>query len=257
MVKAKYVIRLDDISWDMDFLKFDRMCEILIKHEVKPLIGIIPKNEDCKLKQLNNRMQTEEFWGLIRTLHNKYRWQIALHGYEHKYATSASGILRINSRSEFAGVARDEQYKKICLGKKALLNYGLKISAFMAPAHSFDSCTLMALSDNGIKIVTDGYALYPYMNHEIVFVPQLFSKQRKMPFGIYTFCFHTNDMKDSDFDRVDDFIRENIKNFISFDEAAALVNKKPWAKLLNILVGFFMYAFRTTRLTVKSRRGGK
>ncbi len=255
MMKAKYVIRLDDISWDMDLLKFNRMREILVKYDVKPLIGVIPKNEDFKLKQLNNRLQAEEFWELIKRLHSEYGWQIALHGYEHKYVTSDPGILKINNRSEFAGVEENEQCSKISLGKKILESFGLKISAFMAPAHSFDRGTLKALSNNEIKVVTDGYALYPYVNHDIVFVPQLFSRPRKMPFGIYTFCFHTNEMKDSDFDRLVNFIRQNKKNFISFDEAASLVNKRPWAKLLNGLIFLFMYAFRASRLFIKIRRG--
>jgi predicted deacetylase len=255
MTIARYVIRLDDISWNMDLLKFNRMREILLKYDIKPLMGVIPKNEDCKLKKLDNNLGIEEFWKLIKRLHSEYGWQIALHGYEHRYITSSSGILKINNRSEFARVAEEEQYKKISLGKKILLSYGLKIAAFMAPAHSFDRSTLRSLMNNEINVVTDGYGLYPYRKGNIVFVPQIFSRPRKMPFGIYTFCFHTNEMKDSDFDRIDNFIGQNLKNFISFNEAAAIENKKLWVKLLNALIFLFMYTFRASKLFIKNWRG--
>lgn len=257
MKKVKYIIRLDDISWDMDYLKFNKMVEILTKYGVKPLIGVIPKNEDFKFKQLDNRMQEEEFWKLMKSLHSEHGWQIALHGYEHRYITCEPGILRINPRSEFAGIKEQEQYNKINFGKKILVNRGLKISAFMAPAHSFDSNTLKSLKKNGIYAVTDGYGIYPYMSEGIVFVPQLCAKPRKMPFGVYTFCFHTNTMDSSDFNILEDFIKDNVENIISFDEATTLIHSSIGIKCLNRFLYFFIYMLRVGKLITKKIRSIK
>lgn len=257
MKKAKYIIRLDDISWDMDYLKFNKMIQILTKYGIKPLIGVIPKNEDFKFKQLDNRMQEEEFWKLVKKLHSEHGWQIALHGYEHRYVTCESGVLGINPRSEFAGIEEEEQYSKINLGKKILVDQGLKISAFMAPGHSFDNNTLKSLKKNGIYAVTDGYGIYPYMNEGMIFVPQLCAKPRKMPFGVYTFCFHTNMMNDNDFHILEDFIKNNVENIISFDEAATLINNSITIKCLNRFFYFFMYTLRTTKssiINIRSKR---
>lgn len=257
MKKVKYIIRLDDISWDMDYLKFNRMAEILNKYGIKPLVGVIPKNEDFKFKQLDNRMQEEEFWKLMKKLHSEHGWQIALHGYEHRYITCKSGILGINPRSEFAGVDEEDQCSKINLGKKILIDQGLKISAFMAPAHSFDNNTLKSLKKNGIYAVTDGYGIYPYMREGIVFVPQLCAKPRKMRFGVYTFCFHTNTMDSSDFNTLEDFIKNNVENIISFDEAATLINNSIIIKCLNRIFYFFMYTLRAGKLNINKIRSIK
>ena len=50
------------------------------------------------------------FWVYMRQLKKK-GWVVAQHGYQHIYKTKDSGILKINQRSEFAGLPYDEQYQ--------------------------------------------------------------------------------------------------------------------------------------------------
>ena len=43
-------------------------------------------------------------------------WEIALHGYEHKYTTQSTSLVPINNYSEFAGLTLEVQKKKIKKG---------------------------------------------------------------------------------------------------------------------------------------------
>ena len=43
----QFSIRLDDITPDMDWEQFYRVKKILDKFSIKPLIGIVPDNQDC------------------------------------------------------------------------------------------------------------------------------------------------------------------------------------------------------------------
>ena len=75
----KYLIRLDDACPTMDHAKWRLMEEILDRYGVKPMVGVIPHNEDPRLM-----IDTEEtgFWYEGGTLKRwiKKGWTIALHG---------------------------------------------------------------------------------------------------------------------------------------------------------------------------------
>lgn len=106
----------------------------------------------------------------------------------------------------------------------------------MAPAHSFDVTTLEVLRNNNINTITDGYGLYPYTYKDILFVPQLFSKPRKMPVGIFTWCLHTNTMSDKDIDDLEIFIKNNQESIISFKDAKKYKKDNILCKTLNNLI---------------------
>ena len=44
----KYLIRLDDACPTMDRAKWQRVFDILDRYDVRPMVGIIPHNEDPK-----------------------------------------------------------------------------------------------------------------------------------------------------------------------------------------------------------------
>src|SRR5699024_36528 len=129
----------------------------------------------------------------------------------------------------------DIQNRKILAGKQIFQEHKIKIDAFMAPAHSFDENTLKALENNAIKVITDGYTLYPYYYKNILFVPQLLSTPRKMPFGIYTWCLHPNGMGKESIKKMEEFIKENKDNIISFNEAKQFVTKSYLNKTIGSL----------------------
>ena len=224
---AKYIFRLDDIAENMKWNNYFFLKEIFIKHNIKPIIGVIPNNGDEELLKLPKC--SFNFWEEIRSL-QKLGWSIALHGYKHKYITNNPGIFGVNDYSEFAGLPYCIQHQKIQKGKLIFEQHGLKIDAFMAPAHTFDKTTLKVLVDNNINIVTDGFCLFPYYHEEILFVPQLLSTPRKMPFGVYTWCLHPNSMTEESMIKIEKFIKDNKENIISFKDAKKYTTNSSFNK---------------------------
>ncbi len=228
----KYIFRLDDISWDMNYENFKRIKQLFTDYGIKPIIGVIPKNEDPKLKKQSNGkgITQNDFWEEIRILQKQFGWSIALHGYNHVYTTTEGGILNTNKRSEFAGVNYETQYKKIKEGKKILEKEGLTIDSFMAPAHSFDNNTIKALKNNGIDVITDGFTLYPYKFHDILLIPQRWPWPPKGFMGIETVCFHINEWDENRFVKLKYFLENNSNMCISFQDALsfALQNERKY-----------------------------
>ncbi|CAG9606586.1 DUF2334 domain-containing protein [Pseudoneobacillus rhizosphaerae] len=241
---AKYIIRLDDIAENMNNSNFFLLKDIFIKNNIQPLIGVIPNNQDEEL--LRYPKSEFDFWQEIREL-QRLGWNIAVHGYNHKFETNSSGILGINKRSEFAGLALEKQNEKIIKAIKVFNENKINIDAFMAPAHSYDINTLRCLFDNQINSITDGYGIFPYKKEGIVFVPQLFSKPRKMPFGIYTFCFHPNDMTIDQINELDIFIKRNRNNIITFNNVINKYNNSMYKIVINSLIEKLVKSYRIYR----------
>jgi len=240
-VGKQYVFRMDDISWDMNYENFVRIRELFIKYDIRPIIGVIPKNEDPKLKRQagSHHISQEAFWQEMRNLQKIYGWAIALHGYNHVYMTEDSGIFGINKRAEFAGLPYNQQEEKICLGKAILEENGLVIDAFMAPGHSLDWNTVEALKANDIFVVTDGIAAFPYRKHGVLFVPQVWPWPRKGIFGIDTVCFHINSWDDVLFKSLERFLEKNYRACVSFQSVVkrAKDDDSFWKNIINVVVG--------------------
>lgn len=212
----KIAIRMDDITPDMDwtrFLKFKELCDL---YKVKPLIGVVPKNED---KNLSIDAPRADFWEYIRGL-QKDGWTIAQHGYTHVYATNEAGIFPLNHFSEFAGVEYSEQYEAIRLGQNILKENGIETDIFMPPAHSFDKYTLKALDNLCLRRVTDGFGKYPYLRNNIVFYPISHSQKAalKARRGYTTFVVHSNTMEAADFKRYKRMFKRYRDRLISYSE---------------------------------------
>ncbi|WP_052356450.1 DUF2334 domain-containing protein [[Clostridium] dakarense] len=233
-MSAKYLFRLDDICENMNWDNFNKLKEIFIKNDIKPIIGVIPKNTDKKLLKYDTC--NIDFWDEIKKLQDKENWSIALHGFNHHFETRNSGILGINNRSEFAGLSKEVQNIKIKEGKNILNHYGINSELFMAPAHSFDETTLECLKENEINIITDGYSLWPYYEYDMLFIPQLFASPRKMPFGIYTWCIHLNAMSTDDINSIKSFIENNKENIISFKNIINYKSNFKSNKIIRLLL---------------------
>lgn len=220
-MNAKYIFRLDDISCDMNFENFCKIRDLFFKYNIKPIIGIIPCNKDTKLKRQvgQEKLSQDYFWDMMRELQSR-GWSISLHGYDHVYISDNSGIFKRNDRAEFAGLPYNIQEIKIREGKKILEGHGLRISSFMAPAHSLDWNTVKALLINGISCITDGKTAFPYHHKGMFFVPQVWAWPRRKFLGIQTVCLHINLWDDTLFKRLEDRLQE-VKNIISFEDVLA------------------------------------
>ena len=244
-MRAKYIFRLDDICENMNWDNYHRVKSIFLENSVKPIIGVIPNNKDKEFLQYPKC--SYDFWNEVNNLQKKEGWSIALHGYTHVYESIDDGILKINNRSEFAGLSKDRQNIKLKKGIEIFNNKGIRIDAFMAPAHSFDYITLECLKENGIDTITDGYALFPFYEKDILFIPQLFSRPRNMPFGIFTWCLHTNSMSKRNIDQLEGFIKKNRANIISFSEAKKYTKNNINNKIQNFILKYLIITARKIR----------
>lgn len=240
-MKRFYLIRLDDACPTMCRDKWGRMEEILDRYGVKPMVGVIPHNEDSM------QVVDEEdalFWEKVKNWEQK-KWAIALHGYNHCY-TSDDGLKGLNPFwhfSEFAGVPIEKQRDEIKLGVSIMREHNINPKFFFAPGHTFDENTLVSLrEESDIRIISDTIALKPYRHGDFVFIPQFSGHCREMKMkGVFTFCFHPNTMNDVAFEQTESFIKEHRNEFTSFDtlELNNLKGKSVVDKLLSF--GYFTY----------------
>jgi predicted deacetylase len=211
-----YLIRLDDASEYMDVEAWNKMEILLDKYNIKPIVGIIPNNQDDTLVSRYNK--DLEFWNKAKTWRRK-DWAIALHGYTHVCLSNSGGINPVNLRSEFAGVALEEQRKKIASGIRILQAHDLNAKIFFAPSHTFNLNTLEALRlESDIKIISDTIANNIYKERGFYFIPQQSGNARRLPFKVTTFCYHPNVMSEEDFKILEDFIQQNRNNIGGFQE---------------------------------------
>ena len=188
-MKAKYLVRFDDICPTMNWLVWDQLEAILVKHNIKPLLAIVPDNRDQKLAV---GPPLAEFWAKVRSW-QAAGWFIAMHGYQHQYLTSEAGIMRINKFSEFSGLSYEEQYNKLAKGVAIFKEHGVRIDGWIAPAHSFDANTVKALLDLNINIISDGFYWRPVNKLGAIWIPQQLWRFRKMSYGLWTVCLHHNE----------------------------------------------------------------
>lgn len=236
----KYLIRLDDACPQMNNLKWQRIESILDKYRIKPMVGIIPHNEDpvtC-IEPVDADFMTKALdW-------QKKGWAIALHGYNHVCTTATGGINPVHKRSEFAGLSLGEQKEKISKGYKVLLAMGLMPKYFFAPSHTFDENTLKALlKETPIRIISDTIALRPYKHGAFTVIPCQMGRFRKPPMqGYWTCCFHPNEMDDIAFDAFENFIKANLECFISFSNID--IDKVGGKSIVDKLLSFVYFAIR-------------
>lgn len=211
------LIRLDDITPDMDWENFERLEALFEQYRIHPIIGVVPDNRD---ETLHIQEARADFWERMRSLQEQ-GWVIAQHGYTHVYVNQKSGLLKVNPFSEFAGLPYQEQYEKLKEGQEILKKQGIHTAMFMAPGHSFDRQTLRALKTLGFTSVTDGYCSRPYRRGGLIFLPCTFSAPR-LPKCFDTLCLHSNRMGQAQFDALADFIGRHRKLIGNADELCFL-----------------------------------
>ena len=236
------LIRIDDVSENMNW-KLMQSCEKLFyKYDIKPLLGVIPDNKD---KEFEKYEKKENFWSQVRDWQNR-GWEISMHGFNHVYdkETNKKDFFGYGGKSEFFGHTFEHQNNKIQQGLKIFKNEGININSFFAPNHTYDLNTFKALKENGLTNIVDGYGLLPYKEFDINFIPQLFYNEIMLPFGIQSTQVHLNYMNEEKFNKFQHFVEKNIKNIITFDSAIEKVNNNLLSKFINFI----------TKIAIKSMR---
>lgn len=197
-MSALYLLRFDDLCPTMNRQIWTEVESLLIENEIAPLLGVIPDNQ---YPRFNLAEPNANFWEQVRGWAAR-GWTIAMHGHQHVYTTSEAGIVGLNARSEFAGLAEDQQRKKIQSALAIFRREGLEPQVWMAPANSFDDVTLRVVRDEGIRVVNDGLSAHPYTDETgLLVIPQQLWRFRRMAFGVWTVSFHHNFWQDSDLHR--------------------------------------------------------
>lgn len=191
---ARYLVRIDDICPTMNWSVWSSVEQILADAKVRPLLAVVPDNRDA---ELDIDPPAAGFWDRVRKW-QAAGWSIGLHGFQHIYSTANAGVIGRNAYSEFAGLPRDEQKQKLQAGMAIFREQGVRADAWIAPGHSFDAATLDLLPGVGIDCVSDGYALAPYLDKGIAWVPQQIGRFIDLPFGDWTVCLHINSWGDAD-----------------------------------------------------------
>ena len=225
------LIRFDDIAPNMSWEMMDKCQKLLNYYDLKPVMGVIPDNQDNELLKYPKR---ENFWEIVKKweLNN---WSIAMHGHNHLYdkETNKKDFFNYGGRSEFFGHSYEDQLSKIKKGLEIFEKNNIQIDTFFAPNHTYDRNTFKALKNSGILKIIDGYGLMPYSFNDIRFVPQLFYKLYLLPFGIQSAQIHINYWSDKDYTNFKKFIEKHHKKVISADFAFSKISNSYLHKIIN------------------------
>jgi predicted deacetylase len=186
-MQPQYLLRFDDICPTMDWKAWEDIEPTLLEFGVLPVLAVIPDNQDDKL---HFGRREENFWERVRTWQSR-GWTIGMHGYQHRYLTQNPGLVGLSKPSEFAGVPLQEQHVMIRLAAAIFRQQGVQPQLWIAPGHTFDHNTIVVLKQLGIRIISDGYSLLPYLDDDdMLWIPQQLGKFRTVPFGVWTVCVH-------------------------------------------------------------------
>lgn len=213
---AQFVLRIDDVVPTFPWRKFAPLESALAEAGIKPVIGVVPSNVDPTLSFERPR---RDFWDAIRNWQSQ-GWTVAQHGLRHEYTSRGRDYLGRVRKSEFLGYPQVQQEDMLWAGRQILEAEGVWTGTFMAPSHSFDEATLLALRATGFHTVTDGWGVYPYERFGVTLVPQLFATPKSLGFGVFTICLHVGPMSDARVSEIADQVLEIAHRFTSLPEAA-------------------------------------
>lgn len=228
------LLRMDDISENMNWEFMDK-CETLFdNYNLKPLLGVIPANKDPELLKFP---KNSKFWDRINNWKKK-GWEITMHGNNHLYTKKSDkkDIFNYGGKSEFYGLDYSEQLDKIKNGLNEFKKRNISIRSFFAPNHIYDLNTLKALKACGIKIIIDGYGLFPFYKHDLLFIPQLFYKEIFLPFGIQSTQMHLNYWDNDYFKNFEKFITKNHKKIVTLEYILENSKTNTYKITINYLV---------------------
>ncbi len=215
---ARYLVRFDDICPTMNWEVWGKVEQVLKVNHVKPILAVVPDNKDPKLTL---DAPVSDFWERVRGWQAE-GWTIALHGYQHIYRNHLSGLMKIANNSEFAGVPLSEQEDNLRKGVEIFRANGVTTNVWVAPSHSFDQNTVIALRNVGINIISDGLGILPHGSLESTYwIPQqMWGAFYERKSGVWTVCYHHNDWTEKDLKRFTQSIEAYKDRMISVDEVA-------------------------------------
>jgi len=185
---ARFFVRFDDVCPTMDWRIWEQIEPVLRRHDVRPIMSVVPDNRDPNLAV---DVPRADFWSRVRNWQSA-GWIIGLHGYQHLYSTHQRGLVGLNAFSEFAGLSEDVQRDKLDRALRIFNDEGVRADAWVAPGHSFDAVTVKLLLEAGVRVISDGFYYRPVRHLGACWIPQQLWRFRSMPAGLWTVCYHPN-----------------------------------------------------------------
>lgn len=240
-----YIIRLDDACPTMNHEKWDRVEQLFDSFHIKPLVGVIPDNQDTDFQWPIDKY----FWEKVQNWQKK-GWEIALHGVHHKYHEVSPGSCfqkTHGTHSEFTELPLETQEKLLEEGLTIFRSHHINTHCFYAPAHNYDANTVKALKTvgGGIRYISDGYALRPFQKNGMTFVPSVCDGPFRMPFGIFTYVFHPSYMSGKEYKELADFIKAEYKNVIPIEKSLKKIQNRQG--FVGCMLEYSMYLLRGIR----------
>lgn len=211
---ATYLLRFDDICPTMNHARWKRVESLMRRFSIRPILAIVPDNQDPKLAVAP---ADPEFWTHMRRLQEE-GWTIGLHGLRHDCRVYGKSLLPLHRYTEFAGLTEEEQTQMLREGALILQGHGLNPEVWVAPRHGFDRNTLSALKRVGIKIVSDGYSRFPFVDDGLLWIPQQLWGGRRMQNGVWTICVHANTIAEQSLHDLETFIEHHAAEFVGVKE---------------------------------------
>ena len=239
------LIRIDDIAENMNWKLMDKSEKLFDKYDIKPLLGVIPDNKDLELKKYSNNLN---FWKRVKDWQKK-GWEISMHGYSHVYSqqTKKKDYFNYGGLSEFYGLNYDEQILKVRLGLQKFKEKDIKVRSFFAPNHTYDLNTFKALEKSGIKIIIDGYGIFPFNKFNLFFIPQLFYREIFLPVGIQSTQIHLNYWDESYFQKFENFIEKYHSKITDINYILTLNKSNFFKNIVNFSIEKSLRAIRFLR----------
>ncbi len=237
------LIRIDDVAENMSWKYMDKCEKLFEELKIRPLVGIIPENRDPDLLRFP---KNNNFWSRVSGW-KKNGWEISMHGFNHVYDTNTKfkDFFNYGGDSEFFGHDFEHQHKKIKLGLDKLKSEGQIVKSFFAPNHTYDLNTFLALKDNGIKVIIDGYGLFPYFEKNLIFIPQLFYNETiLLPFGFQSTQIHMNNWDDDYFNKFKEFLIKSKQKILDYNEIVSKTSDSKAKKILRDLFKFSLINLR-------------
>jgi predicted deacetylase len=214
---AQYLLRFDDLCPTVFRPRWQRFLPLIEEFELRPILAVVPDNQD---RELILSPPDPEFWARMRAM-EKAGAAIALHGYHHLCQSLGRSLLPLHRHSEFAGVEEETQGEWISEGLGILRGQGLNPRIFVAPRHGFDQATLRALGQEGIPLLSDGFARLPFTRGGLTWIPQQLWGPVAKNKGLWTICVHSNSATDAQVAQLHAFVREHAARFTSVDRVLA------------------------------------
>jgi predicted deacetylase len=240
---AQYLLRFDDLCPTFSRVKWEMFLPLVEKFHLRPILAVVPDNRDPSLILSK---PDAEFWGLMRAMESAGS-TIAVNGYQHACDSRGRGLIRLHSRTEFAGVPQEIQQEWIHKGVETLRSHGLHPKLWIAPRHGFDRNTLRALQQEGIGYLSDGFARIPFNRGGIMWIPQQLWQPVRKSAGLWTICIHSNFAGKKLVEKLWAFLEAYGAQFTSFDRVQAEFRAAALGPSERLYEGFSSWRIRLLR----------